>query len=125
MMDEDILGTTWRSFGREGWEILERTSEIETSTAASVSSEQSYFIDRVIREAMQLQIWSEMRRRENPSVPVRIFDDAVTRQRVRLGKALIRRRYAGCETLWASSPDEMTTRLFFVPTTSLQDSREA
>jgi len=117
MMD-GILGTTWRSFGREGWNTVERTSEIETSTADGVTSEQSYFVDRVIREVMQLQIWSEMRRREHQSVPVRIFDDAVTRQRMRLGKAVLRLRYAGCETLWALSPDETTMRLFFMPMTS-------
>jgi hypothetical protein len=117
MVDEDILGTTWRSFGREGRETVERTTGIETSTAADVTSEQSYFVDRVIREVMQLQVWSEMRRRESQSVPARIFDDAVTRQRMRLGKALLRLRYAGCETLWAMSPDETTMRLFFMPMT--------
>lgn len=121
-MDEDILGTPWRSFGRESWETLRQTSEIEISTAASVTSEQSYFIDRVMREAMQFQIWCEMRRRESHCVPGRVFDDAIARQRMRLGKALLRLRRAGCETWWALSPDETITRLFFVPTSSLRHS---
>lgn len=121
-MDEDILGTKWHTFGQEGWETLGQTSDIETSTAGSVTSEQRYFIDRVTREATQFQLWCEMRRRESQCVPIRVFDDAITRQRMRLGKALLRLRHAGCETWWALSPDETVTRLFFVPTSSLRHS---
>jgi len=122
MTDEDILGTTWRNFGRDGREALGQTSGIEISTAASATSEQRYFIDRVTREVMQFQIWCEMRRRESQCVPTRVFDDAIERQRMRLGKALLRLRRAGCETWWALSPDETVTRLFFVPTSSLRHS---
>jgi hypothetical protein len=122
MTDEDILGTTWHAFGKEGWQVLTQTTEIEVSTAAATTQTQRYFIDKVIREAMQFQIWCDMRRRENRCVPGRVFDDAILRQTRRLGKAMLRLRKAGCELWWSMSLDESTIQLFFVPMRSIKGS---